>query len=299
MALFLNDFALEIADIAPGETIRVNHGVYCDAGVDNRQRLYLTRTVADPTVTIGYCHNCGQGGNYIDKTYAQFRNQRHDSGLSPLTPTETLVEKITPPPNMLSEIDRWPTHAQAWAYKNRLRQYDADTYNIKFDVSSDRVYLPQYEHISLDGEGPVGLEGYQLRCTNGIGPKYVTVRESSPKGYTHIVRYGSEVGTLVIVEDLCSGIAIMKAPILRSTAVAVNYGVSINPLVVHLAASYDTAVVWLDNDSAFIRNRAEHIARTIALYSSKTDVAVVQSDGDPKHHEPDRIRQELESLWTR
>ena len=276
----LNSWATEIESIQPGETIRVDH-TECTAGEDTRRRLYLTRVLANPEVVVGYCHNCAEGGKHTDSKYTQYRDERHKKvgGVR----ASTKVYHVAPPDSVIRTLSHWPVHAQAWAMKNKLTQVDLNTYSIGHDTASDRVYIPRYDRVLCNiHNGGQALQGYQLRLTQGKGPKYTTVLTHDDKGYTVLVPYhGAPMETIVVVEDLVSGIHVINADSSATVSVLVNYGVKINPVAMPALTLYNKVVVWLDNDSAYVVEQGRKYARTVALYG--TDADVVYNMSDPKH----------------
>src|SRR5210317_1255666 len=105
--LNLRPYVDEIECIEPGQTIRINH-TDCDAGEDTRQRLYLTRTHADDTVVVGYCHNCQQGGKHSDTSYTKYRNEKH--GVVNTIPT--IKDNVIVPDSVVTKLVDWPTDAK-------------------------------------------------------------------------------------------------------------------------------------------------------------------------------------------
>lgn len=300
MAIRLEPYRTIVEELAPGETMRVDHNG-CDAGEDTRRRLYLTRVMADPTKVIGYCHNCAEGGIISERNYETFRDARHNTVTS--DDVRTVVQELTPPKHMVRELKAWPTHAQVWAMNNRLTPDVLEAYDIQYDPTSDRVYLPRYTCMNTKPRTAVniGLKGYQLRLCQGKGSKYITVLGQDDKGYTIVTSQGimKLSPDLIIVEDLVSGIHIAQAYKLTDPMdVLVNYGVKINALAVAEAAKYENVMVWLDNDSQHVINQAQHLARTITLYSGR-EVAIVDADrSDPKHYDGDKIYSIVEDTWT-
>ena len=287
VALNLKPFTSHIENIEVGATIRINHTV-CEAGEDTRRRLYLTRTLADPTVVVGYCHNCGQGGKVSGQIGTLFRDKRH-KGITSISTYHMPVEVVAPPKNTVLMLKDWPTYAQAWAMKNKLTQTDLKVFNIAFDVTSDRVYIPY-----LDG-GRV-LDGYQLRLVRGTGPKYLTVCSEDSKGFGLYHSKDTSYSNLVIVEDLVSMIHIRNAT--DKASVIVNCGVKINPFVVNKAKDYKNVVIWFDNDGEHIVKQAKQYAKTIKMYSAFPNVEVIEELSDPKHYGRAEIYKSLELLWT-
>ena len=272
--LHLRNYADEIDEIEPGQTIRINH-TECDAGEDTRQRLYLTRTHADDTVVIGYCHNCQQGGRYKDKAYAAYRDRKHTA----VKRTPEIKDNIIEPPGLVRQLSDWPIDAQAWAISRRLDQVLLDKYSIAYDPTSDRVYLPKLEGTEL--------MGYQLRAIHeGQQPKYYTVSDPDAKSWTTFL--GDEVCLdITIVEDLISGIHIAEA---GKTGAVVLHGVKIDPVLMYLIArNWKSAVIWLDNDSQHVDNQAKQMERTIKMYSPHIEVGRVSEYRDPKYYKSREI----------
>ena len=285
MTIRLDPWQQEMDELQPGETIRVDHGTYCTAGEETRRRLYITRVMADPDIVVGYCHNCADGSRWVSKKYTPYRDMRHAQFYKDRYPE--YVDEVVPPKGMVRSLTDWPTYAQSWAMSNRLTSELIQKYELAFDTSSDRVYLPRYGSIATKK-----LNGYQLRLVTGRGPKYVTVTSKDDPGYTVIPNPIMD-DKIIIVEDLVSGIHVSEA---TNHDVIVNYGVKINPLVVAKANQYSYATVWLDNDSPYVCKQAEGYARTIALYGN-TDTCVIDVQSDPKYNSNREIRDILVTSW--
>lgn len=289
-------YAAVTNDLAPGETVRVNHDD-CPAGVDSRRRLYLTRTLANPDALIGYCHNCQTSGYIGNGTkYENYRKDKHDGTIRTTTVTTSNVEA---PPHLEPKLGLWPTHALAWAYRGHLDMTLVSKYGIAYDSSSDRVYIPRY-YVTADQLTTPRLTGYQLRNTDAIRdvPKYLTVVSDADQGYT--VMYGSAINqhqggylsTVVLVEDYVSGINVIEAynGQSRMVHVIVNYGTKVNLEAMYAAAKFPRVLVWLDNDSQHVKDQAKTMSRTIAMMNSQARVAMVAADTDPKHYDHTHIR---------
>jgi len=194
---------------------------------------------------------------------------------------------------MIDRIADWPLHARVWALTNHLTQGDLDKFDIQYDPNSDRVYLPQYSVVSM-AAGPSYLEGYQLRATRkNHTPKYYTVQRPDKQGHTRIV--GSDEDSVILVEDLISGITLSKY---TECSIHVNYGVKCDPTVMYrLAHRYKRVAVWLDNDSSHVIKQAKTMARTIQLYSPACKVGIVEGASDPKHYDADEIAKWLGDTW--
>lgn len=298
--LDLKPYIEEIEDIEPGQTVRINH-TDCEAGEDTRRRLYLTRTHADETQVIAYCHNCQQGGYHSDGHYKSYRDEKHRANIKDKC---TLSDTVEEPPGLVPEITAWPTAAQSWAFTKGIYQTDADWYHIKYDPSTDRVYLPRWDHLDRTDDDRGALVGYQLRSLHGYArPKYMTAQRKDAENFTFIHPKQAECDYVVVVEDLVSAIHIIRATEdegqgANLPGVFVNYGTRIDPRMMYtIAHGYKYAVIWLDNDNQHVDNQAKLMARTIAMYSDKISVARVDESSDPKHYEPIEICHILDEVW--
>ena len=279
-----NTTELERDEIGPGETIRVNH-VDCPAGEDTRRRLYVTRVQADPTLLVGYCHNCGTGDRNKTNEYSKYRNHEVYSS------AKELIQQDIKVPKSIVPMSDAPAMAQKFLFERNLTLDKAAEWGIYYDPNSDRVYLPMYAEADTRGRWGA-FDGYQLRAiASHQNPKYLTARRPESKGYTllHNAPETYEVKDLnayvAIVEDYISGIHILEAMNKDfHCLVAVNYGTQINTEMLYDLAQLhkdNNLVVWLDNDSPHVIKRAQDISRTAALYGIKSAVVTVKSD--PKH----------------
>ncbi len=287
----------EIDELEIGQTIRVNH-MDCTAGEDTRRRLYLTRPQGQPDRIVGYCHNCQEGGALFTDKYESYRKQMH-------SPTDDIVvttdkhEVIEPPPLMITDVNNWPGDAQAWLIHNKLNQQDVDNYKIAFDPSTHRVYLPKYSQY-YPTSGARTLDGYQLRKVRSKsidkGPKYLTVRKQNDNGFTKLMSSGNKEEPTVLVEDLVSGIHVHMA---TDCNVIVNYGVKVNIEALYSARHSNKFIVWLDNDSGFIRGQAMQMAKTWDILKKNSGMSdTITKYSDPKHYTHPQIKKIVEAALT-
>ena len=282
--------------LEPGQTVRVSH----EDCFDSRRRMYITRVLADPTKIIAFCHNCQGTGLIVDNDMTPYRDARHNfthkAASAPVEYNEN--GEVVPPRGMLPDLDDWPTYAKAWAWKNKLYTNTCLHYGIQFDPNTDRVYLPRYTTIKRDATGgPTErgvLKGYQLRAVaKGDSPKYLTcISNDSAIPWTRIREAQNNSTVAVIVEDLASGISIMESYVSLAQQppdVLVNYGVKVDPVMMHAAARrYTTVLVWLDNDSILVQNQAKLMVRTMQLYGLNK-AGVLEGHSDPKHYDAPQI----------
>src|SRR5210317_212752 len=289
----LRPFQDEIDELEPGQTIRVNH-TECEAGEDTRRRLYLSRTFADESKVLAYCHNCQQSGLQSNSGYAKYRDYKHK--VIHWHTDEEEQDTLRPPKGLVYEGDEWPTAAKAWCYKNKLTQADLLTYNIAYDPNSDRVYLPRYDVVPNGG-----LIGYQLRRLHDskYEPKYITAQQKDSAGYSFILPDQDEVDYVVIVEDLVSAIHIMNATTGNKPGVYVNYGTKVDPtLMYNIAYNFKHAYVWLDNDNQHVINQAKLMKRTITMYNDSVETRMIEDYSDPKHYPHEEIERILDEAWN-
>ncbi len=298
--LDLKNYTESMEDIEVGETKRIDHTT-CDAGEDTRQRLYLTRTVADPTTVIAYCHNCQQGGRWKTDGFTEYRNNRHDSSRIPASYIH--VKEIEVPNHMLSDPREWPTEAKHWALSRQMGYDTLKKYKIKYDPSSQRVFLPRGDFRESEWDN---VRGYQLRDLHGQGSKYLTAQEDNTYGWSTLWPHPTEPSGryVVIVEDLLSGIVIQEEAIESdgfAPYIYVNHGTKIDATMMYKIANDPNATyvtVWLDNDSQHVVNQAKLMARTVSMYNPKCRVRVVDEPyEDPKQYSPDEIRRALDEVW--
>lgn len=296
--LDLKNYLDKIEDIEPGETLRMNHTT-CEAGEDTRERLYVTRTLANPLVTIAYCHNCQQGGRWNDGNYKSYRDTKHRNRANAPQRFESVAE-VEIPKGLVDDLNTWPGYAQAWAISRGLGGTLCERYAIKYDPNSDRIYLPRGNFV---GNGTVSKQaGYQLRSL-GRGSKYTTVQREDAPNWSKVY-LGDDVTPTwaVIVEDLVSAIHVVEESKYDQDCnhpiVYVNHGTKIDPTMLYeIANECKWATVWLDNDNDHVLKQARLMKRTIALYNSGITVAKVPAEyRDPKYHLGDIVRI-LDEVW--
>ena len=291
MGIYLKNYERLIAGMERGETCRVNHDG-CPAGMDTKERLYLTRPAASPNMVLAYCHNC-QGSAVLSEKHEKYRDYReHDDPVS--TPTLFNV-----PHSLEYSVDRWPTIAQKWRIEKGFTEEQCVDLRIAYDTATHRIYLPQYERVA-HRMASGNLLGYQLRLLEGRGAKYLTASANgeSPSTVFHIKTSGVSVVDLAfIVEDLASGNALantlwyLEIP----SKVLVNYGVKVTPKVIQRVKNFRQGVVWLDNDGEQIRYQAEQITKVWSMLSGQR-CATETHLSDPKS-ESGPIRIECVLKW--
>ena len=118
-----NTTSEQLDEIGPGETIRVNHED-CYAGEDTRRRLYITRVQADPTLLVGYCHNCGTGDRVKTNAWGTYRNHEVYNSKK-----DEIKEEIEEPKSLVDMCDA-PANAQRFLFERNLSLAEADSWGI-------------------------------------------------------------------------------------------------------------------------------------------------------------------------
>ena len=282
--LLLNQYEQQIKGIEPGETRRFDH-TDCPAGVDTRQRLYITRPLSDSNMVIAYCHNCQDSGRWTDGKFESYRDV-HNNNRAPVT----VSQAVQPPANMVIDMNNWTVDAMRWALGNKLCQSDLDTYRIALDSNTNRVYLPNYGVVTPSTGVVNNFQGYQLRnVEKNRGPKYITAQVEDTMGVTEIRCYdGGNHKLAIIVEDLVSGIHLANALHGKAVLIQVNYGVKVNLEAIAQLADIPKILVWLDNDSPHVMEQARTIARTAGLIHA-ADIHLELALSDPKNCRLDEI----------
>jgi len=268
-----------------GSTRRVNHDD-CPAGQDRKRRLYITRLAGSGDMVVGYCHNCSNKGVFKnDGTWVPYR----DFGTSP-TQVQPTGTAFSVPMGLEFDPNLWPTQAHTWRIAKGLDMAQCICVGIAYDPSTNRVYLPQWDYLEECVVEPNSvLTGYQLRCLDGHGPKYLTAQKDKTVTMSTLMlskaqRESDTMYTVgVIVEDLASGIIVSRALERKQypALVTVNYGTRVSPEVLYLNKTFDFGVVWLDNDGPQIVRQAEKIAKVWAMLSGKP-IQIERVYKDPK-----------------
>ena len=223
------DFKLILAN-APsniGEQVHINH-TGCEAGVDNKRRLYIKRTDKG---LVAYCHHCS------DKGYAKDENR-----LSTWINGNQLAAKSVKKQFSASDLDILSPKGFVW-----LTRYHCDASNKNcFNGVKDK------DSVALTLYGPdESLLGWQVRNLlpkEGV-PKYTThyVSESSNGDPAWFNRLTTK--TLVITEDYLSAWRVGFNTTHASMAL-LRTSLSDKALFDIERGHYETIIIWLDPDEA-------------------------------------------------
>lgn len=299
--LNLRPYKEQIEEIEPGQTLRLNH-TDCEAGEDTRRRLYLTRTHADETKVVGYCHNCQQGGYWNDDAFVSYRDTKHSATTA--SPVR-FTDEVTEPVGLIEDCKLWPMDVKAWQFSRCLTHNDVHWWGIKYDPSTDRIYIPRWDVLDRKEKDTGNLIGYQLRKVHEYQqPKYITAQKEDAQGWTFIYPKQASCDYVVIVEDLISAAHILNATEQEGNGanlpgVYINYGTKVDPVLMYkMALNNEYAVVWLDNDNAHVVNQAKMMERTIKMYNNRIRVGRVNLHSDPKHYDHNSICSILDEVWN-
>lgn len=272
-----------VDELETGETIRINHSS-CSAGEDTRRRLYITKK---PDVVLAYCHNCGESSSRYISSRDRYRDSRGKSFRNAPKPSEyvePLVVKFADERNI-------PVEAEAWRIKSKLSRQQCEDNKIFYVPDSNAIYLPFF---TMDGF----TNGYQLRPLHKHGAKYINCVKDNDEELGGIISNPTQSNdTLVIVEDLVSGIHIIEA----GYDALVNYGTHVKPTILFrsIQDKYKDYVIWLDNDNKVVDEKARQMYDILHMYKY-TDQAVrlISVVSDPKHYSEDDITKEVDNGRT-
>jgi len=249
-----------------GEQVHVNH-TGCEAGVDNKRRLYIKRT--DKGI-VAYCHHCS------DKGYAKDEN-RLSTWLNKTTAAKVVKEQFS-----VSNLSTLSPIGLVW-----LTNYHCDTSNKNcFNGVKDK------DSVALTLYGPdESLLGWQVR---NLLPK-----EGTPKYTTHYVSELSNgdpawfnrltTKTLVITEDYLSAWRVGFNTTHASMAL-LRTSMSDKALFDIERGHYETIIIWLDPDEAG-RKGAEKIYKGLNHFlPQNTNIVIFDLDKEPKECTPTELQ---------
>ena len=267
----LDTMTLHVNSLHRGHTMRINHEA-CPAGEDTRRRFYITRK---PDVLLGYCHNCQ---NSVTKYIAPTDRYRYETFPAAPEPSRPLGGRYKYPLvlDFARDTDSIPIEAKTYMYKYRLTSQSMFTYDIKWSPEHFGIVTPIYHKRET--------VGHQLRPLMQATSKYVTYMEEDVwmGGFKPLSAGAVDSVPLVLTEDYISAVKVAEAGYLAQC----NYGVQVKPeFLHHLAETYNTGrmfIVWLDNDSDHVKEKALEIARILKMFGVKK-VYVHYGEKEPKH----------------
>lgn len=262
-------------------TVSVNHRD-CSAGVDTRQRLYIT--VKAPGQYLCYCHNCGEGGVVRDGGPSIHLAKPAAPGVP---------EELRLPEGLVT----WDASDFPGAAEDFLRQIpNAAAYattGLGWDRESGRLILPI--HRLLSGNGGIAdtaeeLLGWQARRLWGSGPKYLTVEsDACAQAGMEAAMYlwgETQPKVLVLVEDWLSALHVAQSTQGAYVVPLFRFKIAAERLA-RLRKDHDNLFVWLDNDKPEVKDEVKHIT---ALWRALGGQSEATGYTDPKHQDAAMVR---------
>lgn len=241
----------------PGATFRQNH-CGCPAGLDVKRRLYLKLT-EDGTMALAKCHHCGASAGIRVRA---FKTTKYTTIAEPDTHRGALfnsAESLLKSCTHISKIPvvELPPALARWAdFPNVCGEY------IEFvNHESCRVYRSPSKETFLiavvnDAGIPVRIDARSYKLVVG-GEKNKWTRyiadDTDSREVSTIVYNMHNSNTAVLCEDQLSA---MKLSWSGFAGVALS-GVNLSDdTLFKVSMLYDNIVVWLDNDSKLVRDKA-------------------------------------------
>jgi len=241
-----------------GQQVHINH-TECEAGVDNKRRLYIKRTDRG---LVAYCHHCNQSGFASDD----------DSRLSTWInkPVASVTSSTKP------VIASLAVEGKLWLHSH----YCDPTKNIFNGVAGERYKVALTLH--NPEQQPIGWQVRNL-TPNAI-PKYTThYTSSSAKGDAAWFHYFSR--TLVITEDYLSAYRV-NHDTSHSSVALLRTALSDKTLRQIHDLNFEYVLIWLDPDEAGIQGATKAYKKLNHFLPSTTKIIVLGIDKEPKQCTP-------------
>jgi hypothetical protein len=280
--------------MGPGEQVNINHEG-CPSGEDIKGRLYI-KVTDDGQMVLAFCHHCGQrtgikvpyfGPHATEVPDRGYANKRWASGMEYFNTAREITMLglheysfvITDSP--LRYLYQEDTH-EKMAYEKHygIRYHDGNNCRLA------GLVVPRY--------ATIGLVGLDVRFTAKIASlKWDRYKRCDDGGNVLCGKLSvyntSGAKTCVLCEDPISAIKLDMA----GYAGVALMGTDISSEdILKLSYLYDRLVVWLDNDSDPIKEKAEAIYRRALMFISNTNI--IRALEDPKKYSLDAIRSYLE-----
>ena len=242
------------------KTVRFNHEG-CATTVTSKS-LSITRTKDG---YVAHCFKCSESGFLPDTSVSPGKIQLRNSS------SPRASSNCTPPHDAKTKLYEFAPRITVW-----LKQFLTEQEIIKHGVVADNVRLRCYF--------PVNPTGWIFRNfdTEAGGPKWFT---RTQRGYGYY-QSTNPTDTVVICEDCVSGIKLSR----HSDALAL-LGTTLHDNALRILARqrYKRGVVFLDDDSALVKNQALRVKQRLELVIPS--VSVYHSGGvDPKETDDTVLR---------
>ena len=259
----------EYVPFAPDDTgqIKMAHKD-CEHGEDHKERLYIRR-MADGSVKAK-CHNCGKAG--VFKEAAHVRNLytllKKDKEETAATGKLRLpIDSVS-----ISFRDAWPKKALAFLYLADMTDEDILNCNIVYSKQYNRVIIPTHGH----GE----LLSWQGRDIEGQDPKYITVQKPGLATKPMWTVGYKKTNHVFITEDALSA---YRISLCGHSAMALMGTSCSEAQAALIAAQYEQAIIFLDDDNATVKKQARDLCARFDMVM-KYDTQNITVGKDPKRH---------------
>ncbi len=276
----------EYVPFAP-ETEGTIHKHHCKGGRGN-DRLYITRC-KDGTI-LAYCHHCSARGYHSVASERTVRSRAEDhlpserasdgtAGGESTDRSSTGGHKGSTKDRLTGRLEHyrdtsrilgppfreWPIPVKKWWLEYGLTIPEVDIYTV--------LYVPEEECLDMlitKGGEVVGLHS---RNFNSSVPKYLSAGDLAARPYTRAV---GRPNACVIVEDMRSAFKCAKfidaLPLLGTSLRKGHTGEL-------LKKGYGKILIWLDNDSLFVKRKAHDIFKQLTPYFR---CEIIKIEQDPK-----------------
>jgi hypothetical protein len=248
-----------------GEQVHVNH-IGCEAGVDNKRRLYIKRVDKG---LVAYCHHCNQSGFAAtdnSSRLAAWLNKPHKT-------TEAARKPI------LANIT---AQGRIWLKKYYCNSVEDKDYFNGIAGEPNKVALTLR---NIKNE----IIGYQVRnLHSNSGPKYLTHYVNSESNGDPSWFY-KMIDTLVITEDYLSAYRVFNSSSCSSLAL-LRTSLSDKTLFEISEREFKNIIIWLDPDEAGREGAAKVYKKLSHYLPTKTVIAIYDNDKEPKECSPAELR---------
>ena len=254
-----------------GRTVRINHeDDYC---VGNSKSI-MVKEDENGAITA-YCFRCGKSGIWSNGKQ-RAKHTKKTNGLS--IPSNGEPDKTICLPRDSTRIhSEWTKEARDWVTRYGITEEETERYGLCYSSFLRRVIIPTY----LDGK----LSGYQTRKIYD-DDKYPKYYSKGTKSNIHIG--GKEVGTIIIVEDILSGIKVARQ---YNTLVLLGTNID-NNILSNIINIYNIYIIYLDNDNKVVKNKQSKLKHRLELLGK--EVFIIKNNKDPKEIEDIDIKNLIE-----
>lgn len=282
-----------------GQQIHQNHA-NCPAGRDTKNRLYI-KVSDDGKMVLGYCHHCGSKGavrrhRFVSESVPKTIDNDNDGFMHELgrfsraiplnrATFEEFESAMLAKPlvGLLNNPHSITSVENTEVLKIFMEMNDYYSIRITEDVGHRIVMVPL---ISAENY----VDGLLTRSMGSGGHWFCHKKKDVDGTYIcgKISIYNTfKSDTVVICEDIISAI---KLDISGYAGCALMGSQFDSADLLKLSMLFRRCVVWLDNDSALIKEKAHQIRGTAKMFFEDTDIITIS---DPKHYTTGLIKERL------